>query len=154
MIESGHDITYLLYFYSATAQTLGVMVGAGLAAIILYASWFARKKAELQSKKALVPAQAEHVNRLYARFPSSIPSFEFGCGLVVSSITITVSLLMLSIIDSPRVEHLNNIIYTVILGCTVVSLMFFGYISLHAVRTVCTALSIDDALSAEPIPQK
>ncbi|MCB1194618.1 hypothetical protein KDK77_00395 [bacterium] len=154
MIEAGHDITYLLYFYSATAQTLGVLVGTGLAAIILYASWFARKKAELHSKKALVSAQMEHVNRLYARFPSAIPSFEFGCGLVVSSITITASLFMLSIIDSPRVEHLNNIIYTVILGCTVVSLIFFGYIALHAVRAVCIALSIDDAMPDGSTPQK
>ena len=109
------DITYLLYFYSATAQTLAIVLGIGVISLTFYASWMSGQKPQS---------------------PVIIPAFEFGCGVVITSITIIVCLFMLSVIDSPKMAHLNEIMYTVVLGCTVVSLIIFSYLALYAVRAL------------------
>ncbi|RJP62098.1 MAG: hypothetical protein C4541_00765 [Candidatus Auribacter fodinae] len=42
------DVTHLLYFYSATAQTLGTMLGIGIVALTFFASWVTQQKNRLR----------------------------------------------------------------------------------------------------------
>ncbi len=47
-MTSESDLTYILYFYSATAQTLGAVLGIGIVALTFYTEWMNQKKIHLR----------------------------------------------------------------------------------------------------------